>query len=514
MKHFRSLSLAAALLCLAVSVSTGWLWHALSESTYEAHGRLALRGDPFSESDASSRGPDAAGALDSLTADRVLSPEVLAAAADLLHDRGVALSLASPFDSETDYLLGRSRLEPAGNGGADEVRIVCTATQADETLQILTAIVDAFVAGAAAPQPPPVSASDNPEHEERQLAHAIERQERTIVALAADQQKSRLALNEAAGEGPGELDSRLAAARSAVVDAARLLDDARHDFEKQLPADSVAARLPEGPARTKLLDRLSQAKLQEELRRQEALAVKSSSVYGRNHPRLIELREQIEQLRRQVAGLPVQPGDLPDSAQDSDQQTIVLRTLEGTLAAALAEAREVETLQGARNDRAATLQKLEAELGDARQELAFLRGEHDGVRQQVESARREQARRSPAVIEPPTLSPDPIAPQAGLQMAVSCVVGMVLYLFILWQFRSRLVAPVAAGRASRAAPAPFARAPVQKRAPVSAPAPPLVQIPQSFAPAARKQRSRAHDEQRLARLKMLSTRGSAAVKWE
>jgi hypothetical protein len=515
MKHFRSLPVLAAALCLAVSLSAGWLWHTLTEVTYEAHARLALQGDPFGEPDGAARSADADAASNSLAEDQVLTAEVLAAACDLLRDRGVALSLPSPFDSDTNYLLSRSRVEAAASGNTDDIRIVCAAPRGDEALQMLAAVVDAFLAAARMPPPPPALPSDDPEHELQHLLRAIERQEHTIAALEAEQAQARPAAAEATGSESAaeDLDSRLEAAHRAILDAENRLDDARRDFEKQLPAEVVATRLPEGAARTRVLDRLGYARLSGELRQQEALAVRSSAVYGRNHPRMIELREKIEQLRRQVAGVAVQKGDIPALNPEPDPQAIVLSTLEQDLAEALAGAREMESLASARDDRAAALAGLDADLLDARQELAFLHVERDRLRRQIESARREQARRLPAVVQPPTLSPDAIGPQAGLPMAVSCVAGMALYLFVLRQFRARFLRPAEPPQASRTA-APFARAPVQGRAHPGPPAPPLVQIPLSVDPPARPERVRAQDEHRLARLKMLSTRGSVPVKWD
>jgi hypothetical protein len=516
MKHFRSPSLAAALLCLAVSASAGWLWHTLSEATCQAQARVALRGDPFGDGDAPPRGINAAGAHGSLSDEQILTSAVLSAAVDLLRERGVTLTLPSPFDSDADYLLACTRVEPSGSEADDEVRIVCTAPQAEETLQMLTAIVDAFLAAAATgPSQSGASASDDPERERRQLALAVARLETRIAALESEQQNARLSSPGSAGsaEVPGDLESHVAAVRSAVADAEKLLDDARRDFEKQLTAEIVASRLPEGPVRAKILDRLGQARLFEELHQLEALALQSSAIYGRNHPRMVELRKRIGQLQRQIrdddgAGDPAVSGSQPDP------RTIVLQTLEGELADSLADARQIDALQTTRNDRAGTLQKLDTELADARQELAFLHGEEDRMKRQIESARREQARRAPALIDPPTLSPESAGPRAGLQMAVSCVAGMALTLFILWQLRSRLLGPAEAAQPARSAAVPFARAPLQGTVPPGALAPPLVQIPQSFGPTKRRELSRAQDEERLARLKMLSTRGSAAVKWE
>jgi hypothetical protein len=174
---------------------------------------------------------------------------------------------------------------------------------------------------------------------------------------------------------------------------------------------------------------------------------------------------------------------------------------------------EIDRRTIARNERFGARQELEAALGDARQELAFLHGEHDRVRRQIDSTRHEQNSFVPAVIEPPSLSPDPVKPRAGLQMAVSCVAGMALYLLLLRQIRSRILAPAERAEPRITSP-PFARAPVQGTAPALALAPPLVQIPDLAVPTPRRERNRSQDEERLARLKMLSSRGKAPIQWQ
>jgi hypothetical protein len=510
MKHLRVIPLAAAVLCLVVSLSAGWLWSTLAETSFEAHARLALVGDPFADSDRPPGGSD-----DETPEDRLLAPELLSAAVDLLHDRGVTLSLASPFDSQTDYILSRIHVEPVDREGSDEIRVACTAPDAGEALQVLTALVDACLAAVTNAQSASSTAeAEDRDGERRQLVRAIERQERTIAALGEQLRTTNVAPNEAAGTGddPAALESELAGARQAVVEAERRLDHARRDFDRQLPAEVVAAQLPDSPVRTKILERLSLAKLKDELRQQEILAEKLSAVYGRNHPRMTALTGKIGQLRKQIPGLAGEADGSPIAATDADPQAQVLGALELELADARVAGHQIERRLIARHDRSGDRQELQAQLGEARQELAFLHGEYDRMRQETQNARQEQTSRMPTVIEPPTLSPDPIVPPAGLQMAVSCVAGMALYLFILWQFRKRL-------RTSDAPPdaqpvsAPVARGPVQGTVSAGALAPPLVQIPESPGPASRHERLRTQDEQRLARLKMLSSRGSVPVQW-
>jgi len=513
MKHTRFIPLAAAGLCLALSVSAGWLWQALSETTYQASARLALAGDPFTGS-SSSPGDDSRPPGDAAE-ESVLAPAVVSAAADLLREREVPLSLASPIDSESDYLLGRLRVEPAERGTTDEVRVLCTAPEAEEAVQIVQAIVDAWQAAASGA--PPAAAdppADDTEVERRQLARAITRQEHLIATLVEQLGKASESPQRAAGPGddPLELEGSLDEARRTVSDAEGRLEEARRDLGRKMPAEAVAARLPEGATRSRILQRLNLGRLTEESRQQQALAEKLSSVYGRNHPRMTEIREKIEQLQKQISGIAAEANDA-FAAQDIAPAAVVLNELESQLADARTAEAEIDRRTIARNERFGARQELEAALGDARQELAFLHGEHDRVRRQIDNVRHEQNSFVPAVIEPPSLSPDPVAPRAGLQMAVSCVVGMALYLLLLWQIRSRFLAHPERAE-SRIASPPFARAPVQGTAPALALAPPLVQIPELPVPTPRSDRSRSQNEERLARLKMLSSRGKTPIQWQ
>jgi hypothetical protein len=478
----RLIPFAAAGLCLALSLSAGWLWHTLSATTFEAHARLApgagLPADPVQDD----REPGAVAIEDELFA-----PDVLSAAVVLLHDRGVALAMATPFDSETDYLFERLHARHVDED-ASEVELSCTSADGDEALQMLTALVDALTAAAKNSQ---ASAADGPaaarETERSELAAAIVKHDRAIAEQVEQLEKARAATAvERAADGPTALENQLAEARRAVGDAAARLDGARRDFERNVPAEVVAARLPESPLRTKIIDRLSVERLRGDLRQHEALLAKSSSVYGRNHPRMVEICEKTEQLRRQVAAFPGAPPDVSDGTGKSAPEELVIGELEAELLSTQSRENDIAARLSARSGRLDEQQKLETQLGEARQELAFLHGEHDRIRREINSARSEETARLPAIIEPPALSPDPIAPGAGLQIAVSCVAGMALYLLLLWQLRSR-----------------HEHAPVVARVPRESPKTPV--------PERSRRRFRSEEEQRLARLKMLSGAPRAAV---
>lgn len=442
-KHRWFVRVAAAGFCLVLTVSAGWLWHAFSDEVYEAHARIALPNAVAGESPAEAE-------------DIVLSPEVLAAAAELLHDRQISLSLASPFDSAAEYLRERVRIEAPHADAPDEVRIVCTAPVAEEALQVLTALLDACLESAGHRESPAESpGAGEIEGERRQLTQAIERQELVLAELTSEvKAKGEDVENGRAGEETVVSEGDLSAARHAISEAERRLADVRRDFEKKLPPEVVAARLAEGPMRTRILERLNQIKLKDDLQRHEALAEKWSKVYGRNHPRMAEIRGQIDELHERLSGFQGDAGEFENSIPTADPCLLVLDVLEADLVALQAAEREIETRLASQSARLSAQQELETQLGETRQELQFLYGEHNRLRQQIDNARKRRVGRVPDVIEQPALAADALAPQAGFRMAVSGGLGVALYFVMVWKLRARPRAarPRAAGNPASIAP--------------------------------------------------------------
>lgn len=465
-KHRWFVRVAAGAICLVLTVSAGWLWHEFSEETYEAHARVAL--------------PKSGGKSPAGVEEIILSPDVLAGAADLLRDREISLSLATPFDSAADYLLDHVRVEPPGDDAPDEIRIVCSAPLADEALQILSALVDAYLEVARHREPAAeIPAPAESEAERRHLAQAIERQEQALADLT-DEIKARKEAaptdgaadgDAGAGEDPAVGEAERVAARRAVAEAERGLAAARLDFETNLSPDVVALRLAEGPTRTRIIERLNLIRLKDELGQHEARVEKWSKVYGRNHPRMTEIRGQIEQLQPKIAALQGDAGEIGSSTAAADPSLMVIDILEADLAALQDAEREIETRLAARNKRLSAQHDVESKLGETRQELEFLYEEHNRLRQQLESARRREAGLVPDIVEQPTLSADRLAPQADFQMAVSGSLGIALYLLVLWQLRVRTQVVKARAAGNQASVAP------------------------------RRERFRSQEEQRLARLK-------------
>lgn len=486
----RLLALTSVALCLSVSISAGWLWKTLAGKKFEASARLALVSAPVAalEDDkpaANEAGAEAAIIDEAAPIDeaRVLSPEVLSAAAVLIADRNVPLALASPFDSVTDYLLERTRVGRAQRGGPDDIRITCSATSADEALQMLSAIVDAYLDAATTVRPARADLTKDElqavamQTECEQLAAAIEQHQQTIAELAARLEAAQAAPAGTLGPDPITLEAELVQARRASGDAAACLAAAQYDIEKKMPAEFVAARIVDLPARTRVLERLSQAKIKDDLDQQEALRQKWSAIYGRNHPRMAEIRQHIESLEQQVALFSVGEQGQPAGELPASGAAIVLAALQAETTGLKSAEQELETRLASAQQRLQQQQELETKLSESRQELEFLHGEHGLLWKQIDGARREQASRLATLIEPPALAADPIAPQAGLPMAVACVSGMALCLLVLWQFRTGTL---------------------ESAATADAPAGNELQSP--------RKRFRSHEEEQLMRLKLQSAR--------
>lgn len=490
MKHRRFLALASVAACLAAAVSAGWLWQSLSPTRFESSARLAVTVDP-----AANAAGDKPADIDEA---QILSPEVLSTAALLIADRNVPLSLNSPFDSVTDYLLDRTHVGRPEQDAPEQILITCTAASAAESLQMLSAVVDAYLDAATTAQPARTgtAAEESPtielQTECEQLAQAIEQKQQGIAEVSAQLEAAKAVASGSAGNDPIVLEGELVQARRASSDAAQRLAAARQDVEKKLPLEMIAARIADIPTRTRALQRLNQAKIKNDLSEQAALHQRWSAIYGRNHPRMAELRQHIESLEKQIGQISSDERQSEQSSQDRVGQhvehgqpadgcvapAIVLTALENEAGSLKTAEQALETRLAAAQQRLQQQQELESRLGDARQELEFLQAEHGRLWKQIDSARRSETNALATVIEPPGLSQNAIAPQAGLQMAVACVSGMALCLLVLWQFR-------------RASPAGAAKD----------------DSPQSPKHAASgRDRFRSHEEQQLMRLKLQSAR--------
>ncbi len=272
------------------------------------------------------------------------------------------------------------------------------------------------------------------------MTQAIERQKQSIAAMTRRLEAADIDAGGPEADDPAPLETELGRVRQAHREAAARLAEARRDFDNKQPAEIVATRIADLPTRSRVLERLNLTKVRDELQRQEALQEKWSAVYGRNHPRMVEIREKIETLEERLADFPVEETGQVGRTDGSSPSAIVLAAFENE-STSLEEAEQslVKHL-GDAQVRNQGQQELELQLGEARQELAFLHGEHDRTQKQMAAVRKKRPQRHPEVLAPPALDREPAGPRAGLPMAVSCVAGMALYLLVLWQIRARWLA--------------------------------------------------------------------------
>jgi uncharacterized protein involved in exopolysaccharide biosynthesis len=448
-------ALSAALLCLALSLSAGWLWQTMSDARYEASARLLVVEEELA-------GASSVDDEERISADEaeILSPEVVSAAAVLLQERGVPLPLPSPFDPIADYLVQHTRVSRPEQARPGEICICCTAFDSAEALQMAQAIVDAYLAVRRSEPTDDAefiadAAQAELQGEHEQLTQAIERQKQAIDEMIERLEATRSDATGPEADDPAALELELGRVRQAHRDAARRLADARRDVDNQLPAENVAARITDLPTRAQVLDRLNLSKVRDELNRLVARRQKWSAMYGRNHPRMVEIRERIEALEEQLASYSLDEPDQAGRLANSSPAAIVLAAFENESSQLQeVEQRLVAHLDGVQ-ERVHNQEELDVQLGEARQELAFLNGEYDRTQKQLTAARHEHPELQHTVLMSPALSREGLGPRAGLPMALSCVAGMALYLVLLWQIRAKWLAaePIDSTGSRRPAPA-------------------------------------------------------------
>jgi hypothetical protein len=430
----------AALLCLGLSLSAGWLWQTMSDSNYEASARLlCLHRQPAANAESDETDAET---IEELAEAEILTPDVLSAAAALLSERSVPLSLPSPFDPVADYLVEHTRVSCPERAQPGEICIRCTATNSTEAVQLVQAIVDAYVASRRN-EPLENSELSNDDsktelqQEHAQLAEAVERQKQAIEELEQACDAVQPADSDSAVDDPTEVESALRRVRKARRAAISRLVKARQDFENKLPAETIAARISDVPARSQVLEQLSYTKNRDELQKLDARRQNWESVYGRNHPRMVEVREKIAKLKEQLADSNLEHPGQTEFLADASPEAIVLTALETESEKLLTAVQQLVVQLDGIQERQKSEQELEAKLVDARQELEFLNNEYDRTRAELTALRHEQADLQQTVLAAPTLDRQPLRRRAGLPVAVSCATGMALYLLILWQIRRK-----------------------------------------------------------------------------
>jgi hypothetical protein len=438
-----------------LALAAGWWWHGCQEPEYVAHARLTVPAlaDVAPGNDAA---PNAAESL--------LSPEVIAAASDLLRERGIALPYASPLDSEVDELLHRLQATHEVHGERAELNLSYRTPEAPQAVPVLTAVVDAGLRALQSAAPP----ADDPdassrEREREQLGQAVERQRAQAAALqdqVANREREE-GSDALVAERTRSCAAALEAACARRLEAEQRLAHARRDIQAGADCERIMAKLPDGADWSATRELVDASLQRHELRKQEAAVRQAAAIYGRNHPRMVELRTQVARLRQNVAAIQM-PADAPaivlasavgsaSTARD-DEQLPPGELLLKLLAEKSWQAIDAEEDAGQQLAAATMLQDerqvLVAQLAAARQELGFLQKEHDQVQRRVDEARREVERSRADIVESPTLSPDSVVPSLSLYLAIAGSAGTVVSIGCWRRFRRSLAREAARSRSA------------------------------------------------------------------
>ena len=425
-------ALLAALLCLGASLSAGWLWQTMQEGDYEARAQLLIIRDEPTDS---SSDDEKVGESD------ILAPEILTAAADLLQERGVELSGDSIDRSITECLIERTRIRRVERAQPGEIAIDCTAPLADEATALAQAILDAYLASLRLDSQTDEAVAEaelaDLHVEREQLLLAVARQKQQIGKLTRQIEAAAIDAAGDASDAEG-LETKLSRIRQAHHDSAVRLAEARRDIDNKLSAETIAARIPDTATRANVLHKINRFKLHEELGRHEGEWKKWSRVYGRKHPRMVEIRRKIDELQEQLADAAPQDVENREESENNPPGAIVLAAFE-TEAAHFDDAeKQLISNIGVIKEQLEDRQELEAQQIAARKELEFLEGEL--TRNARDAAMHEPVHTDirEVLITPPKIMREPMGSKTSLPMAVACVVGMGLYLLVLSQIRARL----------------------------------------------------------------------------
>ncbi len=430
----RRLWLGAALVATPLSLAIGWCWNRTCDPEYVATARVSVPPSIVDHVRGTNPSP--------IVEDSVLSPEVIAAAADLLQERGISLPFESRPDSEIDYLLGHLDAAHERDGDRVEVELRYHTTDAEKAVPVLTAVVDSGIRALQGLVPEVADpGADDRNRERAQLAQALEQQQIRVAELqerlASRNREPLDALPSA--ESLRALASALEEGREHRIEAEDHLALACQEIRAGVGVEQIVARLPESSAWSETRDVAGTIRMQDELRQLEIASEAAAAVYGRNHPRMIGLQTQLEQTRQKLAARPEHVPNVPViQASSSTDPNANSPSSAPTTAVLLLTALEEKCRQATRAEQnferklaSATAareeqQVLEPQLADARGELAFLQKEHERVRQEIVAMRCEAENRRVKVSEPPTLSPEPIVPPLAQHLLWPGIAGMLI----------------------------------------------------------------------------------------
>jgi hypothetical protein len=429
----RKLWLCAALAAAPLSLAAGWCWNRSCDPEYVASAcvsapvsLIASSLDTFEKSDVE---------------ESFLSPEVVTAASELLQERAASDPHAATLDSEIDTFLNRLDVSHERDGDRADIELRYRTTDARQAVAVLTAVVDAGVRSLQSLAPEVADFTTDDRHRESvQLAQALEQQQARVSELQA-RVASRDRESPESPHSPARLrtlDLELQQAREHRIEAEDQLAIACQEVRAGVSVEQIVARLPEGSAWSATRDVAGAIRLKDELRQLESAFETAAKVYGRNHPRMLGLKTQIDQTGQQLAsqaGLIANSSVVQASSTESDAHpqasppataVLLLTALEEkcrqvTLAEQVLE-RQLASATALREEQ----QALDPQLADARQELDFLQKEHDRVRREIAATRREAESRRVNITESPTLLAEPIAPSLPQHLLWAGLAGTIV----------------------------------------------------------------------------------------
>lgn len=414
-----------------LTLAIGW-WFADREALFVAHARISVP-DTIAEGSGPRMVPTIEEAL--------LSPEALAAAADRMRRDGTPLPLASPLDSEIEHLINHLDAVRERHGDHDEFELTYLTPEPATAVVILTAVVESGLKALREMAPHAEDpAAEGRERERERVAQSLEKKRQAASSLderiaEADRSDSR---GDLTAEGMRLLTSALDAARVRRAETEDHLADARARFRSGASAAQVIAGLPEGTLGNSARELAGADETRGLLRRKTAALKELSRVYGRNHPRIVELRSDIDELRRRLATILVSPskplnplaenGIAPADVLEADLPavaTVLLEILDEQQLQASALEQDLDRRLSAAVAAAERRKGLETQRETAKYELGLLQEEHDRLAREVTEARREADLHRANIVEPPALSPDPIVPSPAANLLWAGMAGLV-----------------------------------------------------------------------------------------
>lgn len=401
-----------------VAMLAGFLWHSGFEPEYVAYARISV---PTSIVTAVA-GPQ--GSLTPTIEEVILSPENMTAAADLVRLRGIILSTVSPLDSDVEELIRRVDAGHDQQHDHAEVRVSFQTPDADQAIPVLSAVLDACLAALDHANPRgDETAATSREAELNDLTDELATRQDALADLEQRARRFDASQLDATllADRIRSLESSLAKARDERIAAEDRLADIHQQLGAGFTAEQIAEKLP-GSLHSGTHEQVVTTRAKEELRQQQESLDKASTIYGRNHPRLIQIRNEVDRLKQQAG---IVHADASSESAPRSPSSVLLQSQEALLNQASISEQELETqLERAVSDRKSRIE-LDEQLALARDEIGPLRGRYDELKRQTDAADRAAESGKATICEPPALAPEAIVPSLTGYLAWGGFVGLI-----------------------------------------------------------------------------------------